>query len=41
MLNMIEAFSKAKEYWEVGFAVKASNLSKYQRSQARAEVNDD
>ena len=26
MLNMMEAFSKANEYWEVGFAVKASNL---------------
>jgi len=26
MLNMMEAFSKAKEYWEVGLCVKASNL---------------
>ena len=26
MLNMMEAFSKAKENWEVGFAVNASNL---------------
>lgn len=23
---MMEAFSKAKEYWEVGLCVKASNL---------------
>lgn len=28
MLNMMEAFSKAKEYWEVGLCVKASNLEK-------------
>lgn len=26
MLNMMEAFSKAKEYWEVGLCVNASNL---------------
>ena len=26
MLKMIEAFSKAKEYCDVGFAVNASNL---------------
>lgn len=26
MLNMMEAFSKAKEYWDVGLCVKASNL---------------
>lgn len=24
---MIEAFSKANEYWDVGFAVNASNLA--------------
>lgn len=26
MLKMMEAFSKAREYWEVGLCVKASNL---------------
>jgi hypothetical protein len=26
ILKIIEAFSKANEYWEVGFAVNASNL---------------
>lgn len=26
MLKMMEAFSKAREYWEVGLWVKASNL---------------
>lgn len=26
MLNMMDAFSNAKEYWEVGLCVKASNL---------------
>jgi hypothetical protein len=32
---MIEAFSKAKENWEVGFAVNASNLPIVSPSQAR------
>ena len=27
MLNMIDAFSYASEYWEVGLWVKASNLA--------------
>jgi hypothetical protein len=32
ILKMMEAFSKASEYCDVGFAVKASNLGTSQRS---------
>lgn len=31
MLKIIEAFSKAREYCEVGFRVKASNLDQDKR----------
>lgn len=30
ILKIIEAFSKASEYWAVGLCVKASNLSRQQ-----------
>lgn len=44
MLNMMEAFSNAKEYWEVGLCVKASNLrgalAACQRGPQRALLNN-
>lgn len=39
MLKIMEAFSKAKEYCEVGFCVNASNLNtRYQHPQEDDDI---